>query len=194
MNNANEITLKIKCDTMDEFYKLLENKGFSIVDKYFLDDIYFIPEDLKLSELSIREILSKAILVRNCMRKKPEYRLTFKKKDINKDGTILNQIIYNVNILDKTEGINFVKAIGYKQIMQIKEIGIVYEKNGFQIDTKNIENMENLIEVEIVPDDERYNTIEKLKETLIKFDLPLYMDNFFVKKAEIELEKILKDR
>lgn len=194
MNNANEITLKIKCDTMDEFYKLLENKGFSIVDKYFLDDIYFIPEDLKLSELSIREILSKAILVRNCMRKKPEYRLTFKKKDINKDGTILNQIIYNVNILDKTEGINFVKAIGYKQIMQIKEIGIVYEKDGFQIDTKNIENMENLIEVEIVPDDERYNTIEKLKETLIKFDLPLYMDNFFVKKAEIELEKILKDR
>lgn len=194
MNNANEITLKIKCDTMDEFYKLLENKGFSIVDKYFLDDIYFIPEDLKLSELSIREILSKAILVRNCMRKKPEYRLTFKKKDINKDGTILNQIIYNVNILDKTEGINFVKAIGYKQIMQIKEIVIVYEKDGFQIDTKNIENMENLIEVEIVPDDERYNTIEKLKETLIKFDLPLYMDNFFVKKAEIELEKILKDR
>lgn len=194
MNNVNEITLKIKCDTMDEFYKLLENKGFSIVDKYFLDDIYFIPEDLKLSELSIREILSKAILVRNCMRKKPEYRLTFKKKDINKDGTILNQIIYNVNILDKTEGINFVKAIGYKQIMQIKEIGIVYEKDGFQIDTKNIENMENLIEVEIVPDDERYNTIEKLKETLIKFDLPLYMDNFFVKKAEIELEKILKDR
>ncbi len=109
-------------------------------------------------------------------------------------GEILSQKSFNVEIKDEKSGKEFLEAIGYKEIMEIKDNNIVYGKNNFQIATKNIENGENLIEIEIDENDERYNNIDKIKEKLISLNLPLYMDNFFVKKAEIELEKKLKNK
>ena len=106
-------------------------------------------------------------------------------------GEILSQKSFNVEIKNEKSGKEFLEAIGYKEIMEIKDNNIVYGKNNFQIATKNIENGENLIEIEIDENDERYN---KIKEKLIILNLPLYMDNFFVKKAEIELEKKLKNK
>lgn len=41
---SNEITVRIKC-SLDEMYNILENKGFNIVDKYNLEDIYYIKRD-----------------------------------------------------------------------------------------------------------------------------------------------------
>lgn len=37
---SNEITVRITC-TLQEMCNILKNKGFSIVDKYNLEDIYY---------------------------------------------------------------------------------------------------------------------------------------------------------
>ena len=64
LKKSNEITVKIK-GNLKEFYKIIESKNFKIVDKFSMNDSYFIPEKLKLSEMSTREILSNAILIRD---------------------------------------------------------------------------------------------------------------------------------
>ena len=64
LKESNEITVKIK-GNLNEFYRNLEEKGFRKILKFSMDDTYFIPEDLDITNMSTREILSKAILVRN---------------------------------------------------------------------------------------------------------------------------------
>lgn len=79
---ANEITVKLKCN-IEDVCKELESKKFKIVKKYCLNDQYFIPNALEIKEKSAREILEKAILLRNIGEELPEkrniYKLTYKR-------------------------------------------------------------------------------------------------------------------
>ncbi len=75
--------------------------------------------------------------------------------------------------------------------MCIKEDDVVYEKDGFQLAIKDIRSGDKLIEVETNENDE-FDSIEKLINRVNQLDIPIYTDNYFVKKAEIELNKVLK--
>ena len=82
----NEITIKLKC-SINEIHKILGSKGFSIVRKYYLDDTYFIPNNLELKGKTEREIINKAILLRDIKEELPSkrkvYKITYKQKKIN---------------------------------------------------------------------------------------------------------------
>lgn len=188
---SNEITVKIK-GTLEELYKILEKKQFQITEKFSINDTYFIPQNLDIDKISTREILSKAVLVRDITRripiKKSEKTLTFKKKEIDLDGNIINQNSIDCEVLNIEDAKNFMKAIGYKSIMTIKEEDIVYEKDGFELAVKDIENGDKLIEVET---NEQFSTIEELKQKITQENIPIYENDYFVKKAEIELSRIL---
>ena len=193
LKESNEITVKIKCD-LNEFYKILEEKGFKITHRFSMDDVFFVPKTLNLKEMTIREILAKAILVRDIIGKtsgKRTKKLTFKIKNFDASGNILCQEAISCEILDIEDAKKFLKSIGYKEIMEIYEDDIVYEKDGFEIAVKNIRDGDNLFEIE-TSDSEEYNTIEKLIKKINELELPIYTDNYFVKKAEVELEKIIR--
>ena len=64
LKESNEITVKIK-GSLAKFYKIIEEKGFRIIDEFSMDDTYFVPISLDVENIATREILSKAILVRN---------------------------------------------------------------------------------------------------------------------------------
>ena len=119
-------------------------------------------------------------------------KITFKKKEFNKNGDILNQESINCDIFNIDEAVNFFQAINYYKIMNIIESDIVYGKEDFEIAIKDIKNGENLIEVETVSNNENIDTIEKLKTQIINLQIPVDTSNFFIKKAEIELDKIIK--
>ena len=190
----NEITLKITSDLKD-FYNILENKGFKIVDRFSLDDIYFIPKDTDINKLNPRQILDHYILIRNITQYMPnEYKvikMTYKEKNIADTGEIIDQKNIDCEIKNIQDGENILNAIGYKKIMNIKENDIVYGKDGFEIAVKDILNGENLIEIEIVKNNIELDTIEKLKAKLNELQLPIDTNDYFVKKAEIELKKVL---
>lgn len=192
LKENNEITVKIKV-CLDEFYKIIEEKGFWIDHEFSMNDIYFIPKTLNLNEMSTREILSKAILVREIKGKtsgKIIKKITFKIKNFDDNGNILSQEAVNCDIKDIEDAKNLLKAIGYREVMCIKEDDIVYEKDGLQLAIKDIKNGDKLIEIETEENDE-LNTIDKLIQKISKLDIPIYTDNYFVKKAEIELDKVL---
>lgn len=195
LKESNEITLKIKCE-LNEFYKIIEEKGFKIIDEFSMDDTYFVPKEVDLDKTDIRDTLSKALLVRDIIGKMSNKRtklITFKIKNFDEAVNILNQESINCNILEIEDAKKLLKVIGYKEIMNIKENDVVYEKDGFQLAVKNIKDGDNLIEIETEENDE-IDTIEKLIQKVNKMGIPVYTDDYFVKKAEIELEKILRKK
>ena len=192
LKENNEITVKIK-GSLNEFYKIIEEKDFKIAHKFSMNDAYFIPETLNLNKISTREILSKAILVREIKGKtsgKIIKIITFKIKNFDDNGNILSQEAVNCDIIDIEDAKKLLKAIGYREVMCIKEDDIVYEKDGLQLAIKDIKNGDKLIEIE-TEDNDDLNTIDKLIQRINKLDIPIYTDNYFVKKAEIELDKVL---
>ena len=199
IKQENEITIKVTCG-ISELCKILEDKGFRVVDRFTMNDIFMIPNALKnkIPHLTSREILKDAILIRDIenqfkgTQKNRNKKITFKKKEFSKDGDILNQESINCDILNINEAINFFQAINYYRIMNIIENDIVYQKDDFEIAIKDIENGDNLIEVETVSNNVNIDSIEKLKKQIIKLQIPIDTSDFFIKKAEIELDKIIK--
>lgn len=189
---SNEITVKIKCK-INEFHKIIKEKGFKIIDEFSMDDTYFIPKEVELENINTRDILSKAVLVREMTEKNSNKRvklITFKIKNFDEFGNILNQESINCNILKIEDAKKLLKAIGYREIMNIKEDNTTYEKNGFALVIKDIKNGDNLIEVETEENNE-LDTTEKLIKKINELEIPIYTNNYFVKKAEIELDKVL---
>lgn len=188
INTENEITVKIK-GNLESLYKILEEKGLKIINKFSVDDTYFVPETLNLEQMKTREILSKAILVRKFIGKRTTQKITFKIKKFAENGNILSQEVVNCDVLEIEEAKQLLKAIGYREIMNIKEDDEEYEKDGFQLTVKDIKNGDNLIEVET---NNNYDTIKKLIQEINELEIPIYKDKYFVKKAEIELDKVLR--
>ena len=185
----NEITVKVN-GSFDKVIEILINKGFEISDKFSLEDSYFIPKNIDVNKMSIREILSNAVIVREVGRDKV---LVFKKKEIDNKGNILKQEKIECNILNIDDAKRFMEAIGYKELMEIDEDDICYSKDGLGLVLKNVRNGDNLIEVETI-EEEGLSTAEDLKEKVLELRLPIDRSNFFVKKAEEELKKIIRNK
>lgn len=195
---SNEITVKISC-SLEEMYNDLENKGFEIVDKYYLEDIYYIPKEIDIRKQPIRKILSKYVLIRNITQFVPDkfidnynlFTITYKSKNISEDGTIIEQNKKDCIIEDIEQGKEIIKALEYKDIMTIREKTIVYCKNELKLAIKNVENGDNLIEIETIEDNPELDTTDKLKEKINELHIDIDTKDYFVQKAEIELNRIL---
>ena len=188
---SNEITVKINC-SLPDFYNYLEKNNFKICDKFLLDDYYFIPNNLDVYTMNHRDILSKALIIRFIKRQEKDVKLiTFKIKKFDDNGNILDQHSINCEIFNIDDAKKLLSAIGYSQIMNIKENDIIYEKNGFALAVKDIENGYKLVEIE-TDYNTGFNSLDSIVDEIKKLEIPLDLSNLFIKKAEIELDKILK--
>ena len=143
-----------------------------------------------IEKLTTREILAKAVIIRYIVDDgKIIQKITFKKKNINEKGEILSQKATNCDILDFRAGINLFSELGYYEIMNIKESDVIYYKDNIELALKFIENSNTLIEIET---NDNFDTIDKLKRLVNEIEIPIEKDTYFVKKAENELNKILK--
>lgn len=191
LKEENEITVKVICSDEDLINKL-KKEGFNEGIKFSLDDYYLVPNNLDINVLSVREILAKAVIVRYIIYNEQVIQnITFKQKDINEQGEILSQNSISCNVLDVNEARKLLEAMGYIEIMNIKEKDVVYYKENFELAIKFIENSNTLIEIET---NSEFNTIEKLKNKVKELNLPIEENMYFVKKAEEELSKILARR
>ena len=187
----NEVTIKV-IDSKENLIKILINKGFKEGKKFSLDDYYFIPNNIDINKLSTREILAKAVIIRYIIdENKIIQKITFKRKNIDEKGNILSQDSVNCDIKDIEDAKRLFKAIGYSEIMNIKENGIIYYKNNFELALKFIENGDFLMEIETEENTE-WNTIDKIIKIVKELELPIEKNNYFIKKAENILNKLLK--
>ena len=191
IKQENEITIRILC-SKEELIKCLEEKGLKKGRKFRLEDHYLIPKILRVEELTVREILSKAVIIRNIDNDgKKVNKITFKKKNINEKGEIVSQTATSCEVIDYTEGIRLFEELGYYEIMNIIENDIIYYNDKIELAIKDIYNGDLLIEIET---NNNITTIEELKEIIESLEIPFEKENYFVKKAEETLDKILKEK
>lgn len=191
IENQNEITVRVIC-SKEKLNEILLKNGFKEVHKYNSSDIFLIPKETDIHKENTRDILSKAILLRESIGTtvaKHRKRITFKRKNIDNDGNIISQYSVNCDVSDLNDAKELFEHIGYTEIIRIKEKHISFEKNGLKLVIKYISDNNILIEIET---NEKYNNIEKLKEEINNTEIPFDHSNYFVKKAEDELEKIIK--
>ena len=188
IKQENEITIRILC-SKEELIRHLEEKGLKKWRKFTLDDHYLIPKILKLEELTVREILAKAVIVRNIDNDgKIVNKITFKSKNINEKGEIVSQTATSCEVLDYTEAIRLFEELGYYEIMNIIEDDIIYYNDKIELAIKDVYNGDLLIETET---NNNITTIEELKEKIESLEIPFEKDNYFVKKAEERIGKVL---
>ena len=188
IKQENEITIRISC-SKEELIKHLEGKGLKKGRKFRLDDHYLISKTLKKEELTVREILSKAVIIRNIDNDgKKVNKITFKKKNINEKGEIVSQTATSCEVFDYTEAIILFEELGYYEIMNIIEDDIIYYNDNIELAIKDVYNGNLLIEIET---NNNITTIEELKKIIERLEIPFEKDNYFVKKAEERLGKVL---
>ena len=189
IKQENEITIRILC-SKEKLIKHLEEKGLKKGRIFRLDDHYLIPKILKVEESTVRKILSKAVIIRNIDNDgKIVNKITFKNKNINEKGEIVSQTAISCEVIDYTEAIRLFEELGYYEIMNIIEDDIIYYNDKIELAIKDVYNGDLLIETET---NNNIKTIEELKEIIESLGIPFEKDNYFVKKAEERLRRILK--
>lgn len=193
IKNNNEITVKINT-TKQQFINLLISKGFKQKTTQYLEDFYFVPKTVDLKINSVREILSKAVLIRNLYSEDKKLvkgmRLCYKQKVFNNNDEIVEQKSYNVEILNPEDAKKFLNAIGYDLILNINEYEYQFVNNNLMFEIKQIVNGDLIMEIETISNSE-FSSLDEVIKYLKQLSLPIDYSNLFVKKAEIELSKII---
>ena len=187
----NEITVKVVCSE-NELLDYLIKQGFKAGRTFSLDDYYYIPSKLDIQNMTTREIISKAVILRYIVDDgKIIQKITFKVKNIADNGDIISQKAINCDVLNIEDAKKLFESLDYYEIMNIKENDIIYFKNKFELAIKFIDNSDILIEIETESNTE-WDTIERIKTIISEMKLPIEKGEYFIKKAENELNKILK--
>jgi predicted adenylyl cyclase CyaB len=175
----------------EEILEELRNKGFKIQEEFELNDIYMVNKDLDISKISNLDLLSKSVIVREIVGK--EKLLLYKYKEFNENGDIIKQGKVRCNILDIEKGKEFLEALNFRILFEIRDKNYIYTNGKNEIYVQDVEGQGIYIEMEqenIELDNLNGNNINEMKDILISYNFNIDKSNFFVKKAEVALMKI----
>ena len=189
MKKENEITVEVDID-LDSLIKLLEKNGFELKEEYDLNDIYLINKNDYEEDYLL--MLNKCILIRDVIEKDKETKmLTYKHKEYNEKKEIVNQSKIKVIIddIDKTKLL--FEKLNFEELIIIKDHMLVYATDKDELVIQNVNNKHIYIEIEDKCNyaNRFYNSIDEMKEVIINNSIPIKNNDYFVKKAEIELKE-----
>lgn len=175
----------------NELKKQMIEMDFNTQEDFQVNDIYIIENTKKVSTSNIDSILSDYILVRETVGKRKL--LMIKRKEINDKGEIIKQSSIKCPIENIEDGYNFMKNLGYKKILELKNHNILLSNGKNEIYIQDVEGLGAYVEMEqknILLDNNNGNTIEEIIENLKHYQLPIDETNYFAKKASDMLSKI----
>ena len=190
MNFENEITIEVDT-TKEELEKILEENNFKIKEQYDLIDIYMLQNDVQINN-NYLEILKKCLIIRNIITDtKNKKQITYKYKEYNNNGEIIKQRKIDCSINSIEEAINLLEAIGYHRLIEINDHIVVYANDITEFAVQYVNNKHIYIEIKDKCNyiDRYYESIEEMKEDINKYNIPIKNNDYFVKKAEIELKE-----
>ena len=186
MKEWNEITVSLRM-TKDEAVRQLSKMGYLHECTYQIHDYYYILQTADLNRTDL-ELLNEMVLIRVF---DDEVKLTVKHKEYAPDGAILAQSNTDLPVGSYEQANAFLEALGYKKVMEIRDEACIMKKDGlgFVIEDVN-EGTWLMLEIE---ENENYPKIADLKKKLEESGL-LYDDrDYFVKKAQLALQRRLKN-
>ena len=192
MKYENEITVQVTCN-YEELHSLLIKQGFKIIEKYTIIDEYLISKDYDLKNKNSLDILKECVIVRYIENTLKE--LLYKYKEYSNNGDILKQAKVSCKVNDIKEASNFMKTIGYKELIHIQNNSVVYTNDKIELAVQLVNDKYIFIKLEDKSEylNKTYSSIEEMKEEINLYNLPIVKDKYFAKKAAIILEDKLKE-
>ena len=192
MKFEKEITVEVNT-SLENLIEILENNGFELKEEYDLNDIYLINKnDIEKDYL---KMLNKCILIRDIIEKNKETKLlTYKYKEYNENKEITKQGKINCKIDDINNCELLFKELNFEELIRINDHMLVYASDKDEFVVQLVNNKHIYIEIEDKCNfvDRTYNSIEEMKKVIIDNNIPIKDNNYFVKKAEIELKETYK--
>lgn len=187
MKYENEITVQVTC-SYEELHNLLIKQGFKIIKKYTIIDEYLISKDYDLRNKNYLDILKECVIVRYIENIVKE--LLYKYKEYSNNGDIIKQAKVSCKVNDIKEASNFMKTIGYKELIHIQNNSVVYTNDKIEFAVQLVNDKYIFIELEDKSEylNKTYSSIEEMKEEINLYNLPIIKDKYFAKKAAIILE------
>ena len=193
MKYENEITVETVC-SIQELNNLLEKLEFKVMEEYDVFDIYMLDKNYNNTENKL-ELLKHCILIRDIVGKDEETKkITYKYKEYNEKEEIVKQGKSDCEILDIEEAKNLFEALNYEELIRINDHIIVYSNNIDELAVQVVNNKHIYIEIEEKCNyiNKKYNSLGEMINVVSKYKIPIKEENYFVKKAEIELEEKTK--
>lgn len=191
MQMETEITVLVKTD-----YETLKNElktyGFQEKEKYTVNDVYLIDGTIDILKMKSLDILKNCVLVRDIVGIEKDLLYKYKKFDTN--GDIIEQGKVECPIIDVDKAIQFMKMIKYKELFNIVDNCVVFANDTTELVVQLVNSKYIFIEMESKCEyiKKEYKNVNDLKNELCRYNLSIDSSNFFVKKAEIILNEILK--
>lgn len=191
MNYGNEITVKVNT-TYDKLHDILLKNNFIIKEEYTVKDTYMINKEINITELNDLEVLKQCILVRDVV--DIEKSLVYKNKEYDSEGNIIKQSKIKCPILDIDKGIKFMEEINYIKLFNIIDKCIVYVNNDNELVVELVNDKYIFIELESNPEyiNKKYTCYLDMINELNSYNLPIDKTNYFVKKAVLVLNDIVR--
>ena len=194
MNYENEITVEVDTN-LDNLLKILESSGFKLQETYDLNDIYLINKNDK--EEDYLSMLNKCVLIRSMIEeKKDTKKLVYKYKEYNDKKEIIKQGKINVSIdnIDNTKLL--LEKLNFEELIRINDHSLVYASDKDELIVQIVNNKHIYIEIEdnCYHVKKKYNSLDEMKEVIINNSIPIKNNDYFVKKAEIELKEKYKNK
>ena len=189
MNYENEITVEVDT-SLEELITILENNGFKLKEESDLNDIYLINKNDKTGDYL--SMLNKCVLIRNAIYDNKEKKtLLYKYKEYNEDKEITKQGKLEVKIDDIDSSKLLFEKLGFEELIRINDHMLVYASDKDELVVQYVNNKHVYIEIEdeCYHINRTYNSIEEMKSVIIDNSIPIKDNNYFAKKAEIELQE-----
>ena len=191
MKYENEITVQVTCN-YEELHSLLIKQGFKIIEKYTVIDEYLISKDYDLKNKNSLDILKECVIVRYIENTLKE--LLYKYKEYSNNGDIIKQAKVSCKVNDIKEASNFMKTIGYKELIHIQNNSVVYTNDKIEFAVQLVNDKYVFIELEERSEHVKtvFSNVEDMKKVIDSLNIPMVKNNYFAKKAVIVLEESKK--
>ena len=187
---AHEITVELDTN-LKTLSELLQNQWFNIIEEFDLNDIYMIKKDFKESDSYLKK-LSNCVIIRNWVyHNRHSEEILYKHKEYDENENITNQFDVKCKIESIPEAKSLLEAIWYEECIKIFDHIFVYSNWEDEFVVQHVNNKHIYIELEdhCSRTNKEYQSVEEMKTFIRWLNIPLKWENFFVKKAEIEMSE-----
>lgn len=148
-------------ETEESAFDKLKKQGFKLIRTSTIEDKYLTSKIRELTKDNIQYILKNSVLLRYLNIEGKEFKkITYKYKNVDKDGNIISETKININCEDLLEAEKLFENLGFELLTIVKYKVKVYEKNGIELAFQNVEGLGSMIEYENEEDFENKNQLE----------------------------------
>ena len=195
MKYVDEITVEVSID-YESLREILYLSNFNIVEEYDVKDIYMLDKKtLGINEPA--QLLKNCVLIRDIKYKTENFKcITYKNKEYNDKKEIVKHSKIDCYIKSVSDAIELFEALNYERLIDIYDHIIVFSNGYDELSVQIVNNKHIYIEVESKCSyiDKKYCSYDEMKNVIKKYNIPIKNEEYFAKKAEIELMEVFNLR